>query len=291
MRQLTPLLAAAQAGSAKVVSTPGGFTLLDVQGEGPPVVLVHGMISPSLVWDRVVPLLVAAGYRAVRYDLYGRGLSARPGGAMTPEVYRDQLDAVVALTCSEPATVVGYSWGAGIAATWAADAKGAARGLILVAPGGVEPARAWTNAPLRCPGVGEALLALGGRAALQRDVRQMFTAQATADAYLPGLAPQAQWEGYERCFLSTIRSCPGSWEAAYAAVGKTTLPVDVLWGDADAKVPITSADRLVQLIPRARVHALPGGAHGMPWEAPGAFTGALVAVLGRDPVGSFPTSR
>jgi len=66
MRQLTPLLAAAQAGRAKVVSTPGGFTLLDVQGEGPPVVLVHGMISPSLVWDRVVPLLVAAGYRVIR---------------------------------------------------------------------------------------------------------------------------------------------------------------------------------------------------------------------------------
>lgn len=245
------------------------------------MVLVHGMISPSLVWDRVVPLLVAAGYRAIRYDMYGRGLSARPQVPMTPEVYRDQLDAVVALTCSEPAIVVGYSWGAGIAATWAAEAKGAARGLVLVAPGGVEPARARTNAPLRTPWVGEALLALGGRAALQRDVRQMFASQSTADAYLPGLAPQALWEGYERCFLSTLRSCPASWEAAYAAVGKTTLPVDVLWGDADAKVPIAGADRLLELVPQARVHAVAGGAHGMPWEAPGAFTDALVAVLER----------
>lgn len=290
MRQLTPLLAAAQAGPAKVVSTPGGFTLLDVQGEGPPVVLVHGMISPSLVWDRVVPLLVAAGYRAIRYDLYGRGLSARPAGPMTPELYRDQLDAVVALTCSEPAVVVGYSWGAGIAATWAAGAKGAARGLVLVAPGGVEPARAWTNAPLRCPGVGEALLALGGRAALHRDVRQMFASRATADAYVPLLGPQAQWEGHERCFLSTLRSCPTSWEAAYAAVGRTTLSVDVLWGDADAKVPIAAAGRLLERVPRARVHAVPGGAHGMPWEAPGAFTEALLGVLGQ-PGGSLPSSR
>lgn len=296
MRQLTPLLAAAQAGSAKVVATPGGFTLLDVQGEGPPVVLVHGMISPSLVWDRVVPRLVAAGHRVIRYDLYGRGLSARPEGPMTPEVYRDQLDAVVALTCPEPPVVVGYSWGAGIAATLAAAREGAVRGLVLVAPGGVEPARAWTNAPLRCPGLGEALVALGGRAALQRDVRRMFASPSTADAYLPLLAPQQAWEGYERCFLSTLRSCPASWEAAYAAVGGTPLPVDVLWGDADAKVPITTAAQLAQLVPHARIHAVPGGAHGMPWEAPGPFTDALVAALGRDggsPArgASFATSR
>jgi len=124
-------------------------------------------------------------------------------------------------------------------------------------------------------------MALGGRAALRRDVRQMFASQATADAYLPGLTPQAQWEGYERCFLSTLRSCPASWEAAYATVGRTTLPVDVLWGDADAKVPIAAADRLLELVPQARVHAVPGGAHGVPWEAPGAFTGALVTVLER----------
>lgn len=36
------------------------------------VVLVHGVSGPMMVWDKTVPALNAAGFRTLRFDLYGR---------------------------------------------------------------------------------------------------------------------------------------------------------------------------------------------------------------------------
>ena len=48
------------------------------EGEGPPVLLIHGHTLDLRVWDAVVEELVAAELRAIRYDLRGHGRSERP---------------------------------------------------------------------------------------------------------------------------------------------------------------------------------------------------------------------
>lgn len=254
------------------------FTHIDQSGRGPPVVMVHGMTSPSLIWERVAPILAEAGYHSVRYDLYGRGRSARPTRDLTPAVYHAQLDRVIAESCAEPPVVVGYSWGAGIVAGWAANAPERARRVVLVAPGGLVP-EPWSNAVLRVPWLGENLVSIGGRRGLLADVARMFASPETTAAYLPRFVEQLEIDGYDRCFLSTLRHCPPTWESAYAALGKSAIPVDVLWGNADIKVPIALAERLAVLIPQARLHVVSGGAHGMLWEAPDAFGAALLAAM------------
>jgi len=45
---------------------------------GPAVALVHGFSVPYYVWDPTAPELARAGFRVLRYDLYGRGYSDRP---------------------------------------------------------------------------------------------------------------------------------------------------------------------------------------------------------------------
>lgn len=40
---------------------------------GPLVVCVHGLTTPSFVWEGIAPRLAEAGYRVLTYDLYGRG--------------------------------------------------------------------------------------------------------------------------------------------------------------------------------------------------------------------------
>src|SRR5919108_627148 len=47
-------------------------------GAGEPVVLAHAGVTDRRIWDAAVPALVAAGYRAIRYDMPGYGLSPRP---------------------------------------------------------------------------------------------------------------------------------------------------------------------------------------------------------------------
>ena len=50
------------------------------QGEGEPVVLVHGVPTSSYMWRKVLPLLGERGLRGVAIDLPGLGLAARPEG-------------------------------------------------------------------------------------------------------------------------------------------------------------------------------------------------------------------
>ncbi len=58
------------------IDVAGGRLFVVDEGAGPPVVLIHAGIVDLRAWDDLVPLLVASGYRAVRYDTRGWGRSA-----------------------------------------------------------------------------------------------------------------------------------------------------------------------------------------------------------------------
>jgi pimeloyl-ACP methyl ester carboxylesterase len=58
------------------VPVPGCRLLVVDEGAGPPIVLLHAGIADHRAWDALVPPLVSAGYRVVRYDLRGFGESA-----------------------------------------------------------------------------------------------------------------------------------------------------------------------------------------------------------------------
>ena len=57
------------------IDSAGGRLAAQDEGEGPPVLLVHSAIVNRRSWDPVVPHLVAAGYRVIRYDMRGFGES------------------------------------------------------------------------------------------------------------------------------------------------------------------------------------------------------------------------
>jgi len=59
----------------RAVAVPGGSLHTVVDGEGPPILLVHAGIVDLRAWDPLVPFLVDAGYRAVRYDTRAFGRS------------------------------------------------------------------------------------------------------------------------------------------------------------------------------------------------------------------------
>ena len=94
------------------IAVPGGRLLADDAGSGPPVVLLHAGVADMTSWDPLVPLLVAAGYRVVRYD--GRGF----GGSVSDVVtYSNRADLVAVLDALgiDRAALVGNSRGGHIA--------------------------------------------------------------------------------------------------------------------------------------------------------------------------------
>jgi len=61
--------------TTRTVPVPGGQLHAVADGDGPPILLFHSWVADLRAWDPVVPLLVDAGYRAVRFDARGFGSS------------------------------------------------------------------------------------------------------------------------------------------------------------------------------------------------------------------------
>jgi len=103
------------------------------EGEGQPVLLMHGFPDSSRVWRHQVPVLVAAGMRVIVPDLRGFGESDRPGAVSEYTVSRSVADVVALLDGLgiERTHVVGHDWGAAVA--WVLAATVPARVERLVA--------------------------------------------------------------------------------------------------------------------------------------------------------------
>jgi pimeloyl-ACP methyl ester carboxylesterase len=94
------------------------LALLD-EGEGRPVLLLHGFPDSSALWRHQVPALTAAGMRVLAPDLRGFGDSERPAEVADYRVRRSVADMVAVLDDAgvDRVSVVGHDWGAGVA--WA----------------------------------------------------------------------------------------------------------------------------------------------------------------------------
>ena len=104
------------------------------EGEGSPVVLLHGHTLDLRVWDGIAPALARAGFRAVRYDQRGHGRSSSPPAGYRWGDHAADLAAVVERLASPAAHLVGLSKGAGIALECALRRPELVRSLVLVGP-------------------------------------------------------------------------------------------------------------------------------------------------------------
>jgi pimeloyl-ACP methyl ester carboxylesterase len=87
------------------------------EGQGRPVLLLHGFPDSSAVWRHQAPALVAAGFRVIAPDLRGFGESSRPEGVEEYTIMRSLGDLLALLDALgiERTHVVGHDWGAGLA--------------------------------------------------------------------------------------------------------------------------------------------------------------------------------
>lgn len=100
----------------QVVANGLRFLVID-EGQGPAVLLLHGFPDTSHLWRHQIPVLVAAGYRALAPDLGGRGETEIPT-RVEDYALRLMVQDVAALLDAlgiERAHVVGHDWGAALA--------------------------------------------------------------------------------------------------------------------------------------------------------------------------------
>jgi pimeloyl-ACP methyl ester carboxylesterase len=104
------------------------------------IVLVHGLSSNRHIWDLVGPQLAAAGYRVLALDQRGHGESDQPEtGYDFPNIVADLAGFLDAVGASEPAVLVGHSWGASVVLHFAAEHPARTAALALVDGGTASP--------------------------------------------------------------------------------------------------------------------------------------------------------
>ena len=256
----------------RTVATSLGATAYDLQGPsgGAPVVLVHGFSTPSFIWKPILPDLVDAGLRVLRYDLYGRGLSSRPQAEYNSDLFDRQLeDLLDALNIQGPVHLVGFSMGGAVTAIFTARHKERVASLTLIDPAGYPVNIPITGKLVRLPVMGDYIMKVMGDRTLLGNVKKAFYDQSRVPELQEKLKFQMTFKGYKRAILSTLRHFDMSRQGwAFEAVGKTSLPVLLIWGTEDMVVPFENSKLVIKAIPHATFVPIPETGHIPHYEAP-----------------------
>jgi pimeloyl-ACP methyl ester carboxylesterase len=246
----------------------------DEAGSGPAVVCLHAGIADRRMWATHLDAFAGAGYRALAFDLPGFGDAAVTPGEQAP--WMDVLQTMDALAI-ERATLVGNSFGAAVALRAAAVAPDRTAALVLVsspAPG-LEPsaalAAAWETE----------------EAALEREDIDAAVA-AVLDAWTLPDAPRElrdrvatmQRRAFERrAGVTNVSEARDPVEEDPDRLTRLDLPALVAAGEHDLPDFRDGAERLAQMLPRARHVVIAGAGHLAPLETPDAFRELVLGFL------------
>ena len=250
------------------IDLPSGNTHYKVEGEsGDWVVLTHGYATPYFIYDKVAEGLLKAGYRVLRYDLLGRGLSERVKGKYTPKLFATQLDELTRAILGEtPFFLIGTSMGGTITTTFAAAHPERVRKLVLLAPHGMRFKVPAYMHVMRLPLLGDLLCAAAGAPILTKGCasEMIYSGEEAKADYMRRFAYCTQFKGFTRCELSSLRHTILNFKESikgYDGVREAKIPVLVIWGTADKTMPYYQAATMQKVLPDMKLITYQGSGH------------------------------
>ncbi|MFC2966929.1 alpha/beta fold hydrolase [Acidimangrovimonas pyrenivorans] len=249
---------------------------------GPVVVCVHGLTTPSYVWLPIARALAHLGFRVLTYDLYGRGLSDRPGGVQDSAFFLRQLRELLDdQEVTGGITLMGYSMGGAIATAFAAEYPETVDRLVLLAPAGLgHRLGRFLEFCERVPVLGDGLIRLFGAGVHRRVVGPAGPVSSAVPDIVQRMRGEMGYRGTLPAVLSSQRHMlTEDLEAVHRQLGRTKLPVLAIWGEEDPIIPLAALGRMAQLNRSARQVTVPGAGHGLPYTHPREVMAAISDVL------------
>jgi pimeloyl-ACP methyl ester carboxylesterase len=211
-------------------------------------VLVHGFSVPSYIWDPTFAALRDAGYRVIRYDLFGRGMSDRPDAAYDGAFYDRQLEELLAaLKVEGPVDLFGLSFGGYVTAHYASTHPQRLRTLTLVDPSNTAPALTWR---LSTPVLGPYLFQVGAVPTMADNQSGDFLHPERFPGWADRYRPQMQYHGFGRAlYRSRLNLARADFDSMYAAIARAGTPVQLIWGKQDPVIPVAQSAHIRRAIP------------------------------------------
>jgi pimeloyl-ACP methyl ester carboxylesterase len=253
-------------------------------GSGPAMLLIHGLGCDSSTWLPVMARL-ARRYTVIAPDLLGHGASDKPRADYTLAGYANGMRDLLTLLGIDRATVVGHSFGGGVAMQFAYQFPERTERMLMIAPGGlgreVTPLLRMLTVPLADTAMRAATLppfrplVRGSLAALSRtglphtrdlgEVSKVYSLMCDPggrEAVRRVASTVIDWRGQivrmtDRAYLTAL------------------LPVWVIWGSDDDVVPVSHASVVEAHAPGARVQVFEGCGHFPHRDRPDRFVRAV----------------
>jgi magnesium chelatase accessory protein len=260
---------------------------VQVAGQGPVVLLLHGTAAATHSWRDLLPVL-AAHATVVAPDLPGHGFTGMPGdpGLTLPGMAR-LVDALITTLGVKPDLAVGHSAGAAVALRMALDGRIAPQAVVslngALTPLGEEHAAFFTRAARLLVGLPFVPKLFAWRAANRAVAERLLRdTGSTIDARGVDL--------YARLFrraghLSGALRMMANWDLRPMLRDLPRLQPDLLLvvGANDRTIPPAKARRVREILPAARIETLPGLGHLAHEERPDLVAELLLRQLQREP--------
>ena len=217
----------------------GPVTLsVQVSGEGPTIVLLHGWPDTSAVWDLVAPALLECGFRVAVPDLRGCGRSSKPEGTQNYAMHLlvADLNAIIGALGTEKVSLVGHDWGANLAWVTTAYEPTIVERLVAVSVGhptafrsaGLEQQiKSWYTLLFYHEGLGEAFLRKNDYEAMRH-----WVGHPRVDAIIEELERDGQMSAHLQWYRANIPP------EAFVARAPVLPPIQVLtlgiWSSGDS---------------------------------------------------------
>ena len=228
------------------------------QGNGTPLVLIHGYPLDHSIWDNVSPLLVGT-FKLILPDLRGFGESASVGGSYSMADLAADLAGLLDHLGFEQVALAGHSMGGYVALAFARAYPARVRGLGLVS------SQALADAPDR----------KDGRYKTAAEVAERGVG-IVAEAMTPMLSVDVRVQAFVRDLINkqTSMGVVGALKAMAERPDSADLlpafrfPVVLVHGDADALIPLERAREVASVVSQAKLFVLHGAGHMPMMEFP-----------------------
>ncbi|WP_343728971.1 alpha/beta hydrolase [Duganella sp.] len=261
-----------------------GVTYYEAAGpdDGRVAVLVHGFSVPSYIWDPTFAALRDAGYRVIRYDLFGRGMSDRPDAAYDGAFYDRQLDELLkTLKVDGKIDLFGLSFGGYVSAHYASTHPLRIRTLNLVDPSNTAPAIPWQ---LAAPLLGPYLFQTTAVPTMADNQSSDFLHPERFPGWAERYRPQMQFYGFGRAlYRSRLSLSRENFDAIYASIARAGTPVHLIWGKQDPVIPVAQAARIRQAMPAVSYTEIDQSGHLPQMEQTALFNQHMLAYLAAHP--------
>ncbi|HEX5692121.1 MAG TPA: alpha/beta hydrolase [Roseiflexaceae bacterium] len=230
-------------------------------GDGPPVVLIHGLSGSSRWWARNIGPL-AERFHVYVIDLIGFG-DSRGGQRFMLDKAADYLARWMDQLGITRSSLVGHSMGGYIAAELAADAPERVERVVLVDAAALpfEQSFGWHFA------------------SMLRELQHLppdFFPTLLFDALRAG--PATLWDAATALMRADLRP----------KLERIAAPTLVVWGERDAIVPLALGKQLTRLLPEREMLVIKNAGHNPMWDCPQAFNREVAAFLLGSEQGSTP---